>query len=140
MAKIHGIRITKDTMVSGELVSKGDDLFVPDDITEEDAKTLLKMGTRAEEIVPEGDEQEEETEADGANVPDPDPAINSTQLLALLDKKASDIDKAVRERKDGKPVISDDALARLYKAEQDGNTRGNVVKVLESEMKTRGLS
>ena len=138
MKKIHGITLKKDTAIAGEFFEKGDELFVPEDVSQENAEKLLKMVNRATEIKADG-EEDETPEADGGNVPDKQPAINSVQLLSLLDKKASEIEKAVRERKDDKPVVSDEDLARLYKAEEDGNTRKNVVHVLEAEMKARDL-
>jgi len=138
MSKIHGIKITKNTSVLGKAVSEGDELFAPKDISEDNAATLLKMGNRAEEIKP-AVAVKVVTEADGANIPGADSVTNTAQLLAILDMKVSYMGKAVRERKDEQPVISDDDLIRLLKAEQDSDTRDNVVKVLESEIKARGL-
>lgn len=139
MKKIHGIVITTDTMVSGMPVEKGDELFVPEDISQDDAAVLLGMNNRATEIKPEADDVEEQ-EADGANVPNSEPAINASQLLSILDKKAADIAEAIRARNDDEPIVTDENLARLYKAEEDGNTRKNVVAVFETEIKARGLN
>jgi len=136
MKKIHGIVLTKDTAIAGEFFEKDDELFVPEDISQENAELLLTMGTRATEIKADG-EEDKKPEADGANVPGNKPDEVPAELLSLLDMKASEIEKAVRERKDDKPVVSDEDLARLYKAEEDGNTRKNVVHILEAEMNAR---
>jgi len=48
--KIHGLKILKDTQVSGVVVEQGNELLVPKDISEDQARSLLRMKNRAEEI------------------------------------------------------------------------------------------
>nr|BDD46287.1 hypothetical protein 7 [Gammaproteobacteria bacterium] len=137
MAKpIHGIRITKDTALKGEPVKEGDELFVPADISEDEARDLLRMKNRAEEIAAPKPEPKQ---------PDPgaeeQPAEDSRdELLKLLDKTVPEITAAIQARNaEGNPAISDDQLGVLLKAEEDGNTRVGVTRAFEEEMKVRGI-
>ncbi|MDH5633616.1 MAG: hypothetical protein OEZ10_11550 [Gammaproteobacteria bacterium] len=55
-------------------------------------------------------------------------------VLELLDGNIKDIAAAIQARdENGKPVISDDDLAALKSAEQDGNTRKGVMEAIAAE-------
>jgi len=126
MAKIYGIKITKSTIVSGNPVSEGDELIVPDDISEDDARVLLRMGNRAEEI--------DKPETAPADKGDPD---DSNELLKLLDQTVAKIEAELQSRVDEEFIYSADDLAVLRQAEEDGKTRVGVIDAIDAEIASR---
>lgn len=131
MAKpIHGIKTLKSMAINGKNIDAGVELLVPKDVSEDDARLLLKMQNRAEEIPAPEAEKPETPEA---------PAVqDDAELKSLLDKTIPEIAAALQARdEDGKPVISDEQIEVLYKAETDGNTRVGVMDAIKEELEAR---